>query len=86
MDTRWKKSKVICSFAAFFMGVSMLLVNLVPAVCLYLALGDQAFLSVVDYQESDEFRSLISGRLEELISAATGGKGWTFGNAAVTEG
>lgn len=81
MDTRWKKGKVICSFVVFFVGVTMLLVNLVPAVSLYLALGDQAFHGSVDYQESEEFRSLVSGRLSDLISVATGGKGWTNGEA-----
>lgn len=81
MDTRWKKGKIICSFAVFFVGVTMLVVNLVPAAGMYLALGEEAFQEQVDYQESWEFRNLIGGRLEDLISVATGGKGWSGGNA-----
>lgn len=81
MDTRWKKGKIICSFAVFFAGVTMLVVNLVPAAGMYLALGEEAFQEQMDYQESWEFRSLIGGRLEDLISVATGGKGWSGGNA-----
>lgn len=81
MGTRWKKGKAVCSFAVFFIGMTMLLVNLIPAATLYFALGDQAFQNQIDYQESEEFRSLISGRLSDLISVAAGGKGWTSGEA-----
>ena len=41
MDTRWKKCKVVCSFLVFLAGVTMLAVNLVPAVGIYLALGGE---------------------------------------------
>lgn len=81
MGTRWKKGKVICSFAVFFIGMTMLFVNLIPAVSLYFALGGQAFQNQIDYQESEEFRWLVSERLSDLISVATGGKGWTSGEA-----
>lgn len=53
----------------------MLAVNLVPAVGIYLALGGEVLDGQqVDYQESREFRNLISGRLSDLLSVATGGK------------
>ncbi len=75
MDTRWKKCKVVCSFLVFLAGVTMLAVNLVPAVGIYLALGGEVRNGQqVDYQESWEFRKLISGRLSDLLSVATGGK------------
>ncbi len=75
MDTRWKKCKVVCSFLVFLAGVTMLAVNLVPAVGIYLALGGEVLDGQqVDYQESWEFRNLISGRLSDLLSVATGGK------------
>ncbi len=75
MDTRWKKCKVVCSFLVFLAGVTMLAVNLVPAVGIYLALGGEVLDGQqVDYQESREFRNLISGRLSDLLSVATGGK------------
>lgn len=79
MGTRWKKCKVVCSFLVFLVGVTMLAVNLVPAVGIYLTLGGEAFGQQADYQESWEFRSLISGRLNDLLSVAAGGKGWTGG-------
>ncbi len=75
MDTKWKKCKVVCSFLVFLAGVTMLAVNLVPAVGIYLALGGEVLDGQqVDYQESREFRNLISGRLSDLLSVATGGK------------
>jgi len=75
LDTRWKKCKVVCSFLVFLAGVTMLAVNLVPAVGIYLALGGEVLDGQqVDYQESREFRNLISGRLSDLLSVATGGK------------
>ena len=76
MDTKWKKGKVICSFMVFAIGVTMLIVNLVPALGIFLALEGRVFQQQVDYQESWEFRNLISGRLEELLGVATGGKSW----------
>ena len=76
MDTKWKKGKVLCSFMVFAVGVTMLIVNLVPAVGIFLALDGKVFHKQVDYQESRQFRSLISGRLEELLSVATDGKSW----------
>lgn len=81
MGTRWKKGKAVCSFVVFFIGMTMLLVNLIPAATLYFALGDQAFQNQIDYQESEEFRWLVSERLSDLISVAAGGKGWTSGEA-----
>lgn len=83
MDTRWKKCKAICGFIVFVVGMTMLIVNLVPAVSLFLALGDQVFEEQVDYQESDEFRYLVSERLSDLLSVATGGKSWMNGNAVI---
>jgi len=76
LDTKWKKGKVICSFMVFAIGVTMLIVNLVPALGIFLALEGRVFQQQVDYQESWEFRNLISGRLEELLGVATGGKSW----------
>ena len=54
MDTRWKKSKMICSFMAFATG-----------------------LTILDYQESEEFRYLISEKLSDLLGIATGGQAYS---------
>lgn len=85
MDTRWKKSKTIISFLAFAVGVTMLVTNLVPAVSIAAAFGMGVFEGKLDYQESGEFRSLISGRLSELMGVATAGHAYSGYYAGKTD-
>ena len=73
MDTKWKKWKIAGSFVCFFLGMTLLLTNLIPMVKLLQAGGFQAG---ADYQETAEFRWYVADRLEELLGIATGGKGW----------
>ena len=72
MDTKWKKGKAICSFLAFVTGLTILVINLVPAAGMAAAFGMGIFEGQTDYQESEEFRYLISNRLMELLTVANG--------------
>ena len=76
MDTKWKKGKAICSFLAFVTGLTILVINLVPAAGMAAAFGMGIFEGQTDYQESEEFRYLIGERLSELMGVATGGKAY----------
>lgn len=85
MGTKWKKCKIICGFLAFAVGLSMLIVHLVPAAALFAVFGIDVFgQQPADYQKSEEFRNLISGRLSDLLGVATGGK--TFSASDLHEG
>ena len=55
----------------------MLVVNLVPAAGIAAAFGMEIYEGQPDYQESGEFRDLISEKLSELIGVATGGKSYS---------
>lgn len=77
MDTKWKKGKAIFSFLAFVTGLTLLVINLVPAASLAAAFGTGIFEGQTDYQESEEFRYLIGERLSELMGVATGGKAYS---------
>ena len=77
MDTKWKKGKAICSFLAFVTGLTLLVINMVPAVSMAAAFGTGIFEGQTDYQESEEFRYLIGERLSELMGVATGGKAYS---------
>ncbi|MDE7358204.1 MAG: hypothetical protein K2N39_02020, partial [Lachnospiraceae bacterium] len=55
----------------------MLVVNLVPAAGIAAAFGMGIYEGQPDYQESGEFRELISEKLSELIGVATGGKAYS---------
>lgn len=73
MVTRWKKWKLIVSFAAFFVGMTLLLVNFFNMLNL---LARTDFQAGRDYQKTEEFADYISERLETLVSAAVGGEDW----------
>lgn len=74
MGIKWKKSKIVCSSLFFVTGVSMMITQMVPAVSLWAAFGTGIFEGEPDYQDSADFRSLVSGRLLELLGVATGGQ------------
>ena len=74
MDTRWKKSKAAGSFLAFAAGLTTLVIQLVPAASMASAFGVDVFAGQADYQESGDFRILISNRLSDLLGVATGGR------------
>lgn len=74
MDTKWKKCKVLCSVSAFVAGLSLLIINLVPAVVLFTTFGMDIFGERSDYQTSQEFRNHISAKLLELLGVAAGGE------------
>ncbi len=73
MDTKWKKSKIIISFIAFATGLTMLVIHLISAAALLVTCGEKVFEGPLDYQESGEFRWIISNRLSDLLGVATGG-------------
>lgn len=74
MVTKWKKSKSVFSFTAFAAGLTMMVINLAPAVGMTAAYGIDVFEGQPDYQESEEFRYLISERLSMLMGVAAWGK------------
>ena len=73
MDTKWKKSTAVVSFAVFFLGMTLLLQNFFSMLSL---LSQTDFQAGNDYQKTEEFAGFISGRLEELLGAAVGGESW----------
>lgn len=73
MATRWKKWKLIVSFTAFFVGMTLLLMNFFSMLEL---LARTDFQAGKDYQKTEEFADFISQRLETLVSAAVGGEDW----------
>ncbi len=72
MDTKWKKSRIIISFLAFAMGLTILVIHLMSAAALLVACGEKVFAGPLDYQENGEFRWIISNRLSDLLGVATG--------------
>ncbi|MEY8426407.1 HAMP domain-containing sensor histidine kinase [Lachnospiraceae bacterium 46-15] len=84
MDTKWKKSKIILSFAAFFLGVTLLIGSVWHLARLIVETDGEVCAPENDYQESAEFRRYISAKLEELVSVVNGGESWKYG--VMTEG
>lgn len=78
MDTKWKKSKIILSSMAFFLGMTLLISSLAPVAGLMLTKGSFSRRWEGDYQESENFRWRISRQLEDLLGAATGGKSYRY--------
>lgn len=78
MDTKWKKSKIILSSAAFFLGVSLLIGNLAPVAGILLSRGSFEYRWNGDYQESENFSWSISRQLGSLLGVATGGKSFQY--------
>lgn len=77
MDTKWRKLRIIVSFTAFFVGMTLLLGNFLSMVSLIGSSPDRLKSRIgTDYQEQSDFRMYMSSRLEELLGVATGGKGW----------
>ena len=74
MDTKWKKLKAAISFLVFFSGMTLFINNLIVAAGLAVRSGGEVLRGETDYQTKEEFRWYISDRLEELLSAATGGE------------
>jgi len=72
LDTKWKKSKIIISFFAFATGLTILVIHLMSAVALLVTCGEKVFAGPLDYQESGEFRWIITNRLADLLGVATG--------------
>lgn len=76
MDTKWKKSKAVCGFLSFALGVSLLLSSLLPiAGNLVSASGrnrlQNAFQS--DFQNTAAFRSYLSDTMNSFIAMGAGG-------------
>ena len=74
MDTKWKKLKIILSFAAFFLGVTLLIGSVWQLGRLIAETKGEVWRTESDYQESAEFRRYISAKLEELLSVANDGE------------
>ena len=80
MDTKWKKLKIILSFAAFFLGVTLLIGSVWQLGRLIAETKGEVWRTESDYQESAEFRRYISAKLEELLSVANDGERWKYGS------
>lgn len=78
MDTKWRKSKIILSFTAFFLGITLLFGNFFSMIGLIASQDGDTLADRIgeDYQGTAEFCWYMSNRLEELLGVATGGKGW----------
>lgn len=79
MATKLKKWKLVASFAAFAVGVSLLMGSVCGAVRLLILDGGYNVRDVFaqDYQDTSAFRWQVSQRLEECLLMATGSPvGW----------
>ncbi|MCI9485931.1 MAG: HAMP domain-containing histidine kinase [Lachnospiraceae bacterium] len=87
MDTKSKKSKLIVSFAIFFLGMTLFIDSLLSVAGLAVSSKGTAFDWHKSYQETAAFRSYIASYLEAFLGVATGGKGWRlYGTADRYEG
>ena len=74
MDTKWKKCKGWIGITAFCLGLGMLLHSLLTGITQWNALRENvSSITETDYQNTWDFRSFISGRLESFLGMATGG-------------
>ena len=74
MDTKWKKCKGWIGLIAFCVGLSMLLCSLLAGITQFEILRENVpSMTETDYQNTRDFRSFISGRLESFLGMATGG-------------
>lgn len=86
MDTKWRKNKKTVSFAAFVLGWTLIIVNLIPVIAVCRRIGGSLFEGpVYQYQTSSEFRGAVSDRLMRLLAVATEGKSGQFYNAVLPE-
>ena len=76
MDTKWKKSKIMFSFSAFFLGMTLLVGSLTSLADVLAGTNGEVLRNKTDYQDSAAFRSYVSEQLENFLGVATGGKGW----------
>lgn len=82
MDTKLKKWKKTFSFAAFFLGISLLLGNLSSVLVQYSSIdslkADIQNSFTGDYQNTDNFKYYVSNYLERFLVMASGGNaiGW----------
>ena len=88
MDTKWRKWKLILSFTAFFLGITLLFGNFFSMMGLLMSQDGDTLADRVgtDYQNREEFCWSMSDRLEELLGVATGGKGWRNYGAVYSDG
>ncbi len=88
MDTKWRKWKLVLSFTAFFLGITLLFGNFFSMIGLLMSQDGDTFADRVgmDYQNRREFCWSMSDRLEELLGVATGGKGWRNYGAVYSDG
>ena len=80
MDTKWKKSKAILGFAAFLLGISLLLEGGLYFGTKLTSSGSRRWISdsfASDWRDTTEFQSFVSLRLERLIMMGAGG--WDYG-------
>ncbi len=76
MDTKWKKSKAVLGFAAFLLGVSLLLEGALFFGTKLTSSGSRRWISdsfASDWRDTTEFRGFVSHRLERLIVLGAGG-------------
>lgn len=82
MDTKWKRSRAALSFAAFALGVTLVIYSLASWTALFISADWDSLRGGARYQDTQEFRSTIASRLEDLLAVATGGKSWaSYGTA-----
>ncbi len=76
MDTKWKKSKAVCGFLSFALGVSLVLASLLPIAGNLFSEGGQDRLESAlqsDFQETEAFRSYLSEMMNRFIAMGAGG-------------
>ena len=90
MDTKWKKCKLVISYASFVAALCLLLAVLLMGSGLLAAMKSIAISPADafqgDYQDTKAFRQYISYRLEDFIMMAAGGSpGASVGTAYASD-
>ena len=76
MDTKWKRSRAVCGFLAFAVGLSLILEGLLFFGANLSSRGGRQWLADSfqdDWRNTQEFRDFVSARLEKLITMGAGG-------------
>lgn len=69
MDTKWKKSKLVISFLAYFIGLNLLALSVISLLCSGYSIQE---LREEDYQNFAGFRNFVTDRLETFLDMAVG--------------
>ena len=90
MDTKWKKNKRGIGAVTFFLGITLLLGDILQVTGMIaggITAADIRDSMQSDYQKTSSFRFYMEGYLEDFLSMASGGEvGFSWNNNSRTRG